>query len=96
MITSGHPEKAKKSLQKLRGKAADITLEYQEIERTIIENKKQGNESVLKDLFSRTCLKPLLILIGLMFFQQMSGINAVIFYTVTIFKVGIIIYNLKN
>ncbi|KAK6618116.1 Facilitated trehalose transporter Tret1 [Polyplax serrata] len=85
-FSKGKPEKARKSLQKMRGKKADITAEFHEIEKTIEASNKERSESVLKDLFSPTCLKPLVILIGLMFFQQMSGINAVIFYTVTIFK----------
>jgi hypothetical protein len=41
-------------------------------------------------LFSKMYSKPLLISMGLMLFQQLSGINAVIFYTVKIFKVNII------
>jgi len=40
-------------------------------------------------LFSKMYSKPLLISMGLMLFQQLSGINAVIFYTVKIFKVYI-------
>lgn len=76
------------ALQWLRGRSSDVSVEYEEIQRTIIENEKQGN-TMLEDLFSASCIKPLLILIGLMFFQQMSGINAVIFYTVDIFKVSI-------
>ena len=73
-----------------------MSFEFQEIERTMAVNEKEGSESVLKDLFSSTCVKPLFILIGLMFFQQMSGINAVIFYTVTIFKVISTLLKPKN
>lgn len=84
-FSKGNPEKARMALQWLRGKSSDVSVEYEDIQKTIIENQKQGN-TMLEDLFSASCIKPLLILIGLMFFQQMSGINAVIFYTVNIFK----------
>ena len=39
-----------------------------------------------KDLLSPTLLKPLGISMGLMFFQQFTGINSMVFYTVSIFK----------
>lgn len=85
-FSKGNFEKARVSLQWLRGKSSDVSVEYEDVQKTIIENQKQGNHSMLKDLFSPACLKPLLILIGLMFFQQMSGINAVIFYAAGIFE----------
>ena len=39
-----------------------------------------------KDLFSGPALKPLGISMGIMFFQQFTGINAVVYYTVSIFQ----------
>ncbi|CAM6031837.1 unnamed protein product, partial [Sphagnum compactum] len=48
--------------------------------------KKTASSSQVFELLKRNNLKPLLISLGLMFFQQMSGINAVIFYTTSIFK----------
>jgi len=42
----------------------------------------------MKDLLGKTYLKPLLASLGLMFFQQFSGINAVIFYMVSIFEMS--------
>lgn len=39
-----------------------------------------------KDLLKGSILKPLGISMGLMFFQQFTGINAMVFYTVSIFK----------
>lgn len=79
-------KKAKKALQWLRGKDADITQEFGEIEKANHVGKNEEMPGYLS-LFSKMYSKPLLISMGLMLFQQLSGINAVIFYTVKIFKV---------
>jgi facilitated trehalose transporter len=75
-----------KSLQWLRGKDADVSHELREIENMNNESMKNSSGSTF-ELFNKSNVKPLLISLGLMFFQQMSGINAVVFYTVMIFKV---------
>jgi facilitated trehalose transporter len=75
-----------KALQWLRGKDTDISQELQEIETAHNESEKNVSGSTF-ELFNKSNLRPLLISLGLMFFQQMSGINAVVFYTVMIFKV---------
>ena len=46
------------------------------------------NQIKFRELFSVSYLKPLAISLGLMFIQQFSGINAVMFYSVSIFKVS--------
>ncbi|XP_021940958.1 facilitated trehalose transporter Tret1-like isoform X2 [Zootermopsis nevadensis] len=83
-FSKGKGEEAKKSLQWLRGKDTDISHELREIENSHTESKKSTGSSF--ELFSKSNIKPLLISLGLMFFQQMSGINAVVFYTVMIFE----------
>jgi hypothetical protein len=77
---------AEKSLQWLRGEDTDISHELREIENTHNESVKNPSGSTF-ELFNKSNIKPLLISLGLMFFQQMSGINAVVFYTVMIFEV---------
>jgi len=47
---------------------------------------RQASRNTMLELLKLNNLKPLSISLGLMFFQQFSGINAVIFYTVQIFK----------
>ncbi|XP_018905127.2 trehalose transporter 1-like protein isoform X3 [Bemisia tabaci] len=79
-------KKARKALQWLRGQNADISAEFDEIEKTNAESNKNEKTAGCSELFAKMYRRPLLISIGLMFFQQMSGINAVIFYTVKIFK----------
>lgn len=85
-VSRGNNEKAEKALQWLRGKSADIS---EELKLIVKSHKDLDNSDVLttiKELFSKQTMKPFFICIGLMFFQQFSGINAVIFYTVDIFR----------
>ncbi|XP_063220078.1 facilitated trehalose transporter Tret1-like isoform X2 [Bacillus rossius redtenbacheri] len=86
LISKGNHERAQKSLQWLRGKDSDIGPEFSAIEDT--HNASLKTETTIWDLFKKPNLKPLAISIGLMFFQQLSGINAVIFYTASIFKMS--------
>lgn len=61
---------------------------------TLEENNQQDGKSVpvkdkfvsYKALFSRACLLPLGIGVGLLTIQQISGIDAIIFFTVQIFE----------
>ncbi|XP_029672765.1 facilitated trehalose transporter Tret1-like isoform X2 [Formica exsecta] len=86
-ISKGKTEMAQKSLQWLRHKNADITEEFSNIVQIHQEALERSNAQSTVSLLMKKChFKPLLISLGLMFFQQMSGINAVIFYTVQIFQ----------
>ncbi|ROT66788.1 gastric caeca sugar transporter [Penaeus vannamei] len=85
-ISRDRVEDAQASLEWLRGSAADVDFELDAIQRNF-EIAKQESSS-LKDLFRRQYAKPFLLAMGLMLFQQLSGINAVIFYTVSIFKMS--------
>ncbi|CAL1687683.1 unnamed protein product [Lasius platythorax] len=85
-ISKGKAKMARKALQWLRGKNGDITEELAMIEKIHQKSIESEQNNTFSELMKRNNLKPLLISLGLMFFQQMSGINAVIFYTVQIFK----------
>lgn len=85
-IAKGKTKDARKSLQWLRAKNADITDELTNIEKMHVESERNASQSQFLELFKGNNFKPVLISLGLMFFQQLSGINAVIFYTVQIFK----------
>ncbi|XP_051892979.1 solute carrier family 2, facilitated glucose transporter member 8 [Pristis pectinata] len=67
----------------LRGPEVDCEQECRQIEESC---SAQNTKFVLSDLKDSTVYKPLLIGIFLMLFQQLSGINAVMFYAETIFE----------
>lgn len=85
-VSKGREAQARKALQWLRGKQANIELEIKGVIKSHKEAEKHASNNQLFELLKKNNLKPLSISLGLMFFQQLSGINAVIFYTTSIFK----------
>lgn len=84
LVKKNKKEKALKAFSKLRGKAYDPSAEIAEVE------KQAANEEALKGQFttqlkSKPGWKSSLICFMLMFYQQFSGINAVMFYSGAIF-----------
>ncbi|KAJ7558999.1 hypothetical protein O6H91_04G065100 [Diphasiastrum complanatum] len=74
------------SLKAIRGKDYDISDELEEIKRAVEESSKEHLSATLLDLCNRSLLRPLLVGIGLQVLQQLSGINAIMFYASAIFK----------
>lgn len=77
-------EKATKSLKWLRGKHYDPSEEIAELQNDL-EERKASSVTFVQAMTRSTTIRGLVISLGLMFFQQVSGINAVIFYTNDIF-----------
>ncbi|XP_072944082.1 facilitated trehalose transporter Tret1-like [Epargyreus clarus] len=84
-ISQGKNDEARKALQWLRGKHAKIDNEMRDIALTDAEIE---SDSSISEMLKMKYLKAILISLGLMAFQQLSGINAVIFYTVKIFQMS--------
>lgn len=84
-VSKGKQDRARKALQWLRGKKADVEPELKGIIKTHTDAEKHASNAGIMQLFKKCNLKPLSISLGLMFFQQFSGINAVIFYAEVIF-----------
>ncbi|XP_025205741.1 facilitated trehalose transporter Tret1-like [Melanaphis sacchari] len=85
LMCKNKDEKANESMTKLRdGNATDIASELTMI-KTEIELQTANQDTFMKVMANKTNCKSLLIGIGCMFFQQTSGINAIIFYMSYIF-----------
>ncbi|XP_010533252.1 PREDICTED: sugar transporter ERD6-like 6 [Tarenaya hassleriana] len=73
------------SLQVLRGFDTDITIEVNEIKRSVASSSKRSAIRFV-DLQRRRYYFPLMVGIGLLVLQQLGGINGVLFYSSTIFE----------
>ena len=84
LLMRDRKQEALQSLAWLRGPVADIDEECRDIE----ENLPDKNDKFrLDDLLSQhQLLAPLKVSVGLSIFQQLTGINAVMFFTVSIFN----------
>ncbi|XP_030372317.1 facilitated trehalose transporter Tret1-2 homolog isoform X2 [Scaptodrosophila lebanonensis] len=85
LVSKNRTEGAIKSIQWLRGTEYNYDAELEELNQTDREIK-ENKVNVFSALSRPVTLKALGISLGLMFFQQLCGINAVIFYSNQIFE----------
>lgn len=83
-LKKGNETAAREALRKLRGDYYDIESEIKEIKHLLAETERT-KVSFIESFKTIQAKKASMIVFGLMFFQQLSGINAVIFYTSEIF-----------
>ncbi|CAL7946279.1 unnamed protein product [Xylocopa violacea] len=85
LVGQGRKQEAVRALEKLRGPRYDPKQELNEIQKAAEEStgKKPSLREMAKDPATK---KAMVACFGMMFFQQASGVNAVIFYTVMIFE----------
>uniref|UniRef100_A0A0P5NG88 Sugar transporter n=1 Tax=Daphnia magna TaxID=35525 RepID=A0A0P5NG88_9CRUS len=86
LMANKREDEARRALQRLRGKRTDIDAEFVRIKENQEKNDKKEHKIQPRELLKGSVLKPLSISMGIMFFQQFTGINAMVFYTVNIFK----------
>jgi sugar porter (SP) family MFS transporter len=84
LVLRGMPDKARASLALLRGAGAPIERELDEIVRTA--QAEAGQKHSYAALLAPTIRPALIVGMGLFFLQQLSGINAVIYYAPEIFN----------
>ncbi|XP_055693278.1 facilitated trehalose transporter Tret1-like isoform X3 [Lutzomyia longipalpis] len=84
LVTKDKIGKATESIKWLRGDKYDHNAELADLQQQIDEIRAQP-VSLAVAMRRRATIRALIISMGLMFFQQTCGINAVIFYTTDIF-----------
>lgn len=78
-------QEASSAIKWLRGPQYDPAEDIAELQNEN-EEQKARNLSIIEVLTRKSSVRGLVISFGLMFFQQVSGVNAVIFYTNDIFN----------
>ncbi|AQK92389.1 Sugar transporter ERD6-like 4 [Zea mays] len=81
----GKMEDFEYSLQVLRGFQTDITAEVNEIKRSLASSRRRTTIR-FADIKQKRYSVPLVIGIGLLVLQQLSGVNGILFYAASIFK----------
>jgi len=85
LVSKGKVEQAHTVLRRLRGPHWNVTREVAEITRSLQTNNPNAKKVSLRDWLHPTCIRPLIIAFTLMFFFQMSGINLMLMFAITIF-----------
>ncbi|KAM3300451.1 hypothetical protein ACQJBY_041457 [Aegilops geniculata] len=87
----GKMEDFESSLQVLRGFETDISAEVNEIKRSVASSRRRTTIRFAEIKHKRYSV-PLMVGIGLLILQQLSGVNGIFFYAASIFKAA----GLKN
>jgi sugar porter (SP) family MFS transporter len=86
LVSKGRPADAMKVLTLLRGVGEEAAQEeIQEIESSVVAGKQSAAPTFWSVLSCREFRKPIIVIIALQVAQQLSGINAVFFYSTTFF-----------
>jgi len=85
LIAKNKEESAFSALRKLRGPRWNVSKEVADIRRSIQSANTGGKKISIHDWVQPSTIKPLLVAFTLMFFFQMSGINIMLQYAITVF-----------
>ena len=83
LVARGHTEEGRAVLQRIRG-TEDVDAEYEDIAAAVVIANKVTNP--YRNILQRRYLPQLIMSIFLPFFQQFTGINAIMFYAPQMFE----------
>ncbi|MCY3999601.1 MAG: sugar porter family MFS transporter [Bacteroidetes bacterium] len=84
LIAQGRDQEAEIVLKEIGGGSFDVTKEFNAIRHSL----EQAREHLAEKFFQRKYLTPILLAIAIAAFNQLSGINALIYYTRRIFEMA--------
>jgi len=84
LVSQNRIDEAREELTRLGTDAGSVEREIQEIQASL----DMGRHTFEEAFFSKTYLKPILLVVALAMFNQLSGINAVLFYATSIFEMA--------
>ncbi|RZF43733.1 hypothetical protein LSTR_LSTR009156 [Laodelphax striatellus] len=85
LVSKGKDEEARRALRWLRGPDYQHEVELS-LMKDSMENQKRNQASFMDVISDKVILKAFVLSLGMMVFQQLSGVNAVIFYSGQIFE----------
>ncbi|XP_031616804.1 facilitated trehalose transporter Tret1-like isoform X2 [Contarinia nasturtii] len=98
-VAQSKPEKATKSLSKLRCSTYNIQREVDHLQNFAQKSqldKKTSFRETIKAILSPTALKPFIILVVYFMMYQFSGVNTITFYAVEIFQMAVPSWDANN
>lgn len=81
-IMKGRPDDARRTLERIEGTNVDVDKELQ----TITASFRTGRKGGWRDLLRGPYLRATIFVVGLGFFVQITGINAIVYYSPRIFE----------
>lgn len=84
LLSKNKRNNAEKNLQELRGPLYDISEEINAMEHDLMEHAK--NAGLKEVIANKAHIRALVSAVGVLAFQQLCGINAIVFYTLSIFQ----------
>ena len=84
LIAQGRDVEAEDVLHQIGGKGLDVSKELNLIRTSLVE----ARDHLTEVFFQRKYLKPILLAVAIAAFNQLSGINALIYYTARIFEMA--------